>query len=120
VAQATSLGDILALESEIARREAELESREARQRTLDDSVDLSTVTLTLTAQAATVPGDDELGFLPGLEAGWRGLQAATAVALTIVGGLLPFTVLVLVVGVPLWVMLRRRASARQMPATPDG
>jgi Domain of unknown function (DUF4349) len=95
VAEATSMADILALESEIARREAELESLEARQRTLD-SVDLSTVTLTLT------------------------VQAATAVTLTIVGGLLLFTVLVLLVGVPLWVMLRRRASARQMPATPDG
>jgi Domain of unknown function (DUF4349) len=95
VAEATSMADILALESEIARRGAELESLEARQRTLD-SVDLSTVTLTLT------------------------VQAATAVTLTIVGGLLLFTVLVLLVGVPLWVMLRRRASARQMPATPDG
>lgn len=115
--QATTITDILALETEIARREAELEALEARQRALDDSVDLSTVTVTFTATSAPLPAEDNLGFLPGLGAGWRGLQSATAVALTIIGGLLPFTVLTLLIAVPLWLLLRRR-SARRPPAAP--
>jgi Domain of unknown function (DUF4349) len=110
--QATTITDILALETEIARREAELEALEARQRALDDSVDLSTVTVTFTADAQPLPAEDNLGFLPGLEAGWRGLQSATAVALTIIGGLLPFTVLTLLIAVPLWLLLRRRSQPR--------
>ena len=111
--QATTITDILALETEIARREAELEALEARQRALDDSVDLSTVTVTFTADAEPLPADGNLGFLAGLEAGWRGLQSATAVALTIIGGLLPFTVLTLLVAVPLWLLLRRRSQPRR-------
>lgn len=120
--QATTITDILALETEIARREAELEALEARQRALDDSVDLSTVTVTFTAtEEAVLPADDNLGFLPGLQAGWRGLQSATAVALTIIGGLLPFTVLALLIAVPLWLLLRRRAGRRPPAgASPGG
>jgi Domain of unknown function (DUF4349) len=110
--QATTITDILALETEIARREAELEALQARQRALEDSVDLSTVTVTFNADAEPLPADDNLGFLPGLEAGWRGLQSATAVALTIIGGLLPFTVLALLIAVPLWLLLRRRSQPR--------
>ena len=110
--QATTITDILALETEIARREAELEALQARQRALEDSVDLSTVTVTFTADAEPLPADDNLGFLAGLEAGWRGLQSATAVALTIIGGLLPFTVLTLLIAVPLWLLLRRRSQPR--------
>jgi Domain of unknown function (DUF4349) len=110
--QATTITDILALETEIARREAELEALQARQRALEDSVDLSTVTVTFTADAEPLPADDNLGFLLGLEAGWRGLQSATAVALTIIGGLLPFTVLALLIAVPLWLLLRRRSQPR--------
>ncbi len=111
--QATTITDILALETEIARREAELEALEARKRALDDSVDLSTVTVTFTAtEEVVLPADDNLGFLPGLQAGWRGLQSATAVALTIIGGLLPFTVLTLLIAVPLWLLLRRRSQPR--------
>ena len=80
---------------------------------LDDSVDLSTVTVTFTAtEEVVLPADDNLGFLPGLQAGWRGLQSATAVALTIIGGLLPFTVLTLLIAVPLWLLLRRRSQPR--------
>ena len=118
--QATTITDILALETEIARREAELEALEARKRALDDSVDLSTVTVTFTAtEEVVLPADDNLGFLPGLQAGWRGLQSATAVALTIIGGLLPFTVLTLLIAVPLWLLLAA-VTPRGLPQSGDG
>lgn len=103
------VGTMLQIESDIARREAELESTLAQQRYLEDQTAMSTLDLSLTRPAKhTAPPDDEdRGFLAGLRNGWHALAASTAVLLTVLGAVLPFTVVLVLVGVPVWLLTRR-------------
>jgi hypothetical protein len=119
--QASGLNDIVTLEAELSRREADLESLQAQQRALSDQAALSTLTAILRLPDAkpstSAPADeDEAGFLKGFEAGWDALVTSTTVVLTIVGALLPVAIVVAVVGVPLWLLLRRfRPEPRPRP-----
>jgi hypothetical protein len=123
LSRAQSIGDLVTLESEVAKREADLASLEAKKRRLADLTALSTVTVTLLGPDAPAPADDdpELGFLVGLRGGWTAFLAALQVALTVLGALLPFLVTVgalVAVGVLLVRRARRRAGGR--PAVPAG
>jgi len=115
---ANALADVVLLESELTRRQAELESLQARQATLANQVDLATITATLVLADTAQADEDEadLGFVSGLKAGWDGLVAATLVVLTVTGALLPFAVVIALVGIPLFVVLRRNRRLR--PAAP--
>ncbi len=107
--RATELGDIITIESDLARRQADLDSLKSQQAWLDDQTSLSTITVFLTT--GTPAGEDEVrGFLAGLGQGWKALTASTVVLLTAAGAVLPFALLVLVLGAPLWVLIRRRRS----------
>ena len=76
LAQATSIGDVVTVESELARREADLEALQRRVAALRDRVALSTVTVELRGPAATPPPDTAPpGFGSGLGAGWAGLRS---------------------------------------------
>ena len=55
LAQATSIGDIVAVESELARREADLDSLQRRLATLKDRVALSILTIELRTSVAPAP-----------------------------------------------------------------
>ena len=114
LAQAKSVSEIVSIESELTRREADLESLQAQQRSLSDLSSLSTITVTFVGpEAATtaVKKDKNSGFVSGLKSGWHTFVSSVSVLLTILGALLPFLV---VVGVPLlvwWTMRRRRRPA---------
>jgi hypothetical protein len=109
LAQATSIGDVVTVESELARREADLEALQRRVAALRDRVALSTVTVELRGPAATPPPDTAPpGFGSGLVAGWAGLKVVAAVAATAVGFLLPFLPVLAVAAGVVWVVLRRR------------
>jgi hypothetical protein len=120
--QATDLNQIVSIEAELARREADLESLQAQQRALSDQADLSTLTAILRLPDAkpstSAPeDDDENGFLKGFQAGWDALVASTTVVLTILGALLPIAIVLALVGVPLWLLVRRfRPEPRPRPA----
>jgi hypothetical protein len=93
LARAQNLGEIVSLESELSRREADLESLKSRKRKLDDQTTLSTITAVLLGpQAAGGAGGPETGFLAGLKAGWHALTASMGVLLTVLGALLPWLV----------------------------
>ncbi|MDA0567238.1 DUF4349 domain-containing protein, partial [Streptomonospora sp. S1-112] len=114
LADAETVEEVLAVEAEISTRQQELESLQARQEALAEQVAYSTVNLELMPPETYVadPDDDTIGFLGGLERGWRalvGLGGALAVA---AGWLLPFAVLAALVGVPAWLLWRRRRGAR--------
>ncbi|MEH1014120.1 DUF4349 domain-containing protein [Micromonospora sp. CPCC 206060] len=114
LAQAKTLGELISLESEVAKREADLAALEAKQRRLADLTALSTITVEFREVAPPPPAEkeDEAGFLVGLKAGWRAFLDTSVVVLTVVGALLPWLV---VLGVPLWVLfrwLRRRRAGR--------
>jgi hypothetical protein len=115
--RATGIGDVVRLESELSRREADLDALEARLASLDDSTTLATLVVTLSRPDTDVPppsSDD--GFVAGLQAGWHALGASAAVVLQIVGALIPFAVLLTLVGLPVWLVLRRRRSGSPAPS----
>ncbi|MEV0429570.1 DUF4349 domain-containing protein [Micromonospora sp. NPDC050495] len=120
LAKASTIGDLVNLENEVGRREADLASLEAKKRRLADLTALSTITVTFVGpDAAAVEPEEksELGFLVGLRGGWDAFVGAVRVALTVLGALLPFLV---VIGVPLVLLLRwsRRRARRTPPDRP--
>jgi hypothetical protein len=120
LAKATSLQQVVLLESEVTKRESDLEALQARQAALADRADLATLTVDLRTTAAVAkvePAKEKNAFLQGLDSGWRALVASLTVVLTVVGALLPLAVVVALVGGPvLWFLRRRRRPARAVPA----
>ncbi|MEW2326867.1 DUF4349 domain-containing protein [Micromonospora chersina] len=118
LARASSITDLVTLENEVGRREADLASLEAKKRRLADLTALSTVTVTFVGpEAAATEDEEDLGFLAGLRGGWSAFLGSLRVALTVLGAVLPFAV---AIGVPvaLVVALARRRGRRTPPAGP--
>ncbi|WP_410809879.1 DUF4349 domain-containing protein [Micromonospora sp. 067-2] len=120
LARASSITDLVSLENELGRREADLASLEAKKRRLADLTALSTITVSLAGPAAkTAEEKAETGFLVGLKGGWRAFVASLTILLTVLGALLPWLV---TLGVPLAVLLlllrrRRKAPAQVAPVS---
>ncbi|OJY37518.1 DUF4349 domain-containing protein [Pseudonocardia sp. 73-21] len=115
--QARSIGDIVSIESELSRREADLDSLTGRLAALKDQVALSTLTVDLTRVATPpVQASRSSGFLAGLGSGWDGLKALGSATGAVVGFLLPFLpVLALLAGIG-WCgrrVLRNRRGAER-------
>jgi hypothetical protein len=118
--QATSVEDMVRVESEIAGRQAELESLKAQQKYLSDQTSMSTVTVRLRTPATPAPpGPDKSGFLAGLADGWAALKTVLVGGATLAGVLLPFAVTTTLVAVPVWLALRTAARRRHRPAAPE-
>ncbi|MFI6779713.1 DUF4349 domain-containing protein [Micromonospora sp. NPDC050276] len=118
LARATSITDLVSLENELGRREADLASLEAKKRRLADLTALSTITVTLAGPAAkTGEEKTETGFLVGLKGGWKAFVASMTVLLTVLGALLPWLV---AFGVPVAVLLLvlRRRKKTSTPTAP--
>jgi Domain of unknown function (DUF4349) len=125
LAHAASLQEIVSIESEVTKRESDLEAAEARQTALAGRADFATLTVDLRLPAAVPPPAPAQpnAFVKGLNNGWEAVTASTAVVLTVLGALLPFAVVVAVLGAPvLWWLRRRRRDLPPRvapPAAPD-
>ena len=109
--RAEKLSDIIAIESDLARRQADLDSLKSQQAYLADQTSQSTINVYLSLPSKVPPAKAEThGFLAGLSSGWTALGSATVATLTVVGALLPFAVLLTVLGVPIWLVVRRRLA----------
>jgi hypothetical protein len=116
LAEARSIGDVVAIESELTRREADLDSLTGRLNALKDQVALSTLTVDVEKAPITKTENPQpTGFLAGLAAGWEGLQASASAMGAVVGFLLPFLPVVAVILGLVWVG-RRLARNRRTPA----
>jgi hypothetical protein len=110
--QAKKVADIIAIENEMAGREADLESLQAQQRALTAETATASVTLyLLTAHPRAIPKPvhHRSGFVGGLENGWDALVRTASWAATVLGAIIPFAVLLLAVAVGtriVWVRLR--------------
>ncbi|MFB9448510.1 DUF4349 domain-containing protein [Dactylosporangium vinaceum] len=110
LAKAQTIGEITSLESELSRRESDLESLQARKRKLDGLTALSTITLMLHGPDAPAVSKEDTGILVGLRNGWDAFVASLRVALTILGWLLPWLVFLgLPIALLIWLNRRRRA-----------
>jgi hypothetical protein len=119
--RAQNLRDIVLIESQLTRRQADLDSLEQQSAYLRDQTSLATITVDIDHErAATEEPDDRTGFLAGLSAGWHGLVAVAVGLATAAGALLPWVVVLLVLAVPGWLMAqwlrRRRAAPGEAPA----
>jgi hypothetical protein len=115
--QATNVGEVVAIEAELVRREAEVETLEGQLRVLRSQVELATITLTLTRLAAVPAGPEDAttGFVAGLERGWDALVELADAGATAAGAVLPFAV-VLGAGALVVLALRRRRRGRSPQA----
>jgi hypothetical protein len=119
LSRAERLGDIIAIENDLARRQADLDSLKSQQAWLTDQTSLSTINVYLSRPAAHTTTHETKGFFAGLENGWHAFGTATVAVLTAFGAVLPFALLLALLGVPLWWVVRRRAgrlSAGSVPA----
>lgn len=116
MAEATSTADLLAAESALAQRQAELESYQQQLTSLDDQVAMSTLTVTLHEPQEVVKADPA-GFGDGLAAGWSGLVATVNGIVIGLGFLLPWLVVLAVLGLIVWAIrsARRRRRAAVAP-----
>ena len=121
LAQAKTLNDLVMLEKEVATRESDLASLQAKKRNLADLTALSTITVTFLGPEAPAPKpakENPGGFLGGLTAGWHALLASLKIVLTVLGALLPWAI---VIGLPVWLafyLYRRYGRGKLTPAQP--
>lgn len=116
---AATVDDLIALETAISDRQAQLESYEAQQRYYAEQVGLSTITLVL-GSPDVAPVDEPDTFLSGLVTGWEALVAFGSGLLVVVGVLLPWLVVLGFIGLAVLLIVRaavrRRAAAVSEPA----
>lgn len=120
-ARAQSIRDIMAIETQLSRRQADLDSLKQQQAWLLDQTSMSTITVHLkqTPKKAAHKQEDKTGFFAGLANGWDGLKGFTNAAATVIGVLLPFAAVVTILGVPLWLIGRRWIARRKVDGEPD-
>ncbi len=106
--EADDLGDVIAIESELSSREADLESLLARQAELGDLATLATVSVTWQTPAAVLDPAATGGFWAGLQAGWDAFVKAGTWLVTGLGAVLPFLLLGALVLLPVAASRRRR------------
>ena len=120
LADARDLKDVIWIESQLTGRQAELDSLKSQQSWLADQTSLSTITVDISAHQVVEDEPEEerpAGFLAGLDGGSKAMGTLLTVVTTAVGALLPFAALAAVLGLPVWLVVRRRrAAASRTPA----
>ena len=109
------LDQIVTLEDELATREADLESMTSQQKALEKRTATAPITVSLSTERAQADDEpeDATGFVAGLKSGWGAFTESMTVALTVLGAVTPFAVVLAVVLAPLgWWLRRRRRTAR--------
>lgn len=122
--RANTIGEVLNVEQEISRREADLEALQARQKALAQQTRFATVTLdVLGPESAPKREHREGGFVGGLKAGWSAFTGLLSGLALVAGWLLPFTpILAPAVVLAIWLHRRRRrdrpgdATGKRFPA----
>ncbi|HEY7483880.1 MAG TPA: DUF4349 domain-containing protein [Streptosporangiaceae bacterium] len=119
--RAKTVGEVLNVEQELASREADLESLQARQKALAAQTSYGTVSLQLEAPGTSAV-KDQGGLTGGLRSGWDAFTAFLSGVALVLGWLVPFLVLALVIGLPAWRLrgpIRRYAGRRRTAVQPS-
>ena len=120
---ANSFSDVLSLEGELARREADLASLRAQQAYLEGQTSMSTIRLSLqrTSAPPAPPEPEPAGFVAGLGVGWDFLAGLVTGALTALGVIVPLLILLGPIALLVWWLVRvalRRVPGRQPAEEP--
>lgn len=115
--RASKLGDVIALESELSQREADLEALQAQQRVLQARTTMSTISvdITLTRPATKTSSTDASGggFVSGIKRGWDALVTFVVTGAHTLGLVLPIGTLLLLIAAGIWFGVRRLTPARR-------
>jgi hypothetical protein len=117
--QATNIDQLLRFENAITVRRGQYQSLKAQRDHLVNQTSMSTIDLDVSippSKVAPASHHHQTGFLTGLRHGWSALTDTVVIGLTGLGAVLPFALLVAVIGLPLWWWTRRHGRAG--PATP--
>ena len=120
---AGSVGDLLMVQNQINSEESDLEAMQAQQSALNHETAYATVTVTILGpKAVAKPAKQKPppGLSNGLGAGWHAFRVTLAWLLAIIGAVLPFAVVLAVLGAAgYWVRrwLRARGAGRSRPAS---
>jgi len=122
--RADTLGMVIRLESVLSDRQAELESLLAQQRALAGQTQMATIDVTLTVPRPAEPKpeteQDDRGFLAGLSKGWNAFTTMALALATAAGALLPFAGLLVLLGVPAWLLVRRYRETQRREVVQTG
>jgi Ca-activated chloride channel homolog len=117
--RAGNVADLLAAESSLTQRQAELDSLRAQRAALGDQISYATINVNLSVKPTVTQG----GFLGALERGWQSLLSAIHGVVVAVGFLIPWIPVLVVLAVAIVLVLRRtlfrRASRADASSTPD-
>lgn len=110
LAEAASTSDLIAVESALSERQAELDSLQSQRDYLSDQTLFATLSISLITPANATPAEPD-GFLDGIVRGWESILAFFAGTIVWAGILVPWLGLVAVVVVAIVVArrLRRRS-----------
>ncbi len=112
--RANALGSVIRLESALSDRQAALESLLAQQKALQSQTQMSTIDVDLRLFRGAPPAPpDRAGFRGGLAQGWHALTAILTGLATAAGALLPFALLLVLLGLPAWLVVRRVRGGRR-------
>jgi hypothetical protein len=120
--RAASISDIIRIESQVSRRQADLESLEQRLNYLTNQTSMSTISVNISlpppekAKEKKKDEPEKAGFFAGLEDGWHALKSFSTDVATVSGKVLPFAAVLLVIGGPLWLLVRRFRNRGGGPA----
>ncbi len=120
LAGAESLEQIISIESQLASRQADLESLKSQLAYLQDQSSMSTITVHVSkADHEVVEEDDKerTGFLAGLSDGWSGMKTVGIGIATAIGLVLPYVVVLLILALPLRLLIRRRPRPAEMTSS---
>ncbi|MFJ5261978.1 DUF4349 domain-containing protein [Streptomyces sp. NPDC088387] len=115
--RAERLSDVVTLEGELSRRQADLEALLAQQSSLEDRTSLATINLTLSESPVDEDAkDDDPGFGDALSGGWDAFVGMLRWILVAVGAVLPFLVAAALLLLVWLRLVRPRLPRRAEPA----
>ncbi len=114
MASAANTADLIAIESALSSRQAELDSLTAQRDYLDDQIDYSTLSVDFVSEGTVAQGDPDT-FWDGLLAGWNSLIAFLSGFIVVLGVLLPWLLLFALIAAIVFAIVAaaRRASRRR-------
>jgi hypothetical protein len=113
MADAKTTADLLAAETALAQRQAELDSLLQQQKYLKDSVDMSTLYVSAFAEGRG-PIAAPTSFIDGIEQGWKALTAFFAGSIVAIGIATPWLLIALPIGAIVFVVVRRVLVRRRI------
>jgi hypothetical protein len=114
---ATNIDDLVALESALSTRQADLDSLTSQRKALGDQVDYSTIELQLYT-AGSVPSGGPKDFWGGLVVGWNSLLSTLSGTLVVLGVALPWLLVLAVLGAVALLVVRVSTRQRGLKVPP--